>query len=71
MQIMLKMMRRIGDFTGDCNVQFDGPDEKEKIIAIEINPRVSRSSALASVSGYPITKSSCKTIIRYSLDELN
>ena len=54
----IKMMRNIGDFAGGCNVQFAvSPDEKEEIIAIEINPRVSRSSALASkASGYPIAK---------------
>ena len=45
----IKMMRAIGNFAGGCNVQFAvSPDEKEDIIAIEINPRVSRSSALAS-----------------------
>ena len=54
----IKMMRSIGDFAGGCNVQFAvSPDEKEEIIAIEINPRVSRSSALASkATGYPIAK---------------
>ena len=57
----IHMMRSIGDFAGGCNVQFAvSPDEKEEIIAIEINPRVSRSSALASkATGYPIAKSSC------------
>ena len=54
----IKMMGRIGDFAGGCNVQFAvSPDEKEDIVAIEINPRVSRSSALASkATGYPIAK---------------
>jgi len=67
------MMRSIGDFAGGCNVQFAvSPDEKEDIIAIEINPRVSRSSALASkASGYPIAKVASKLAIGYSLDELN
>ena len=69
----IKMMRSIGDFAGGCNVQFAvSPDKKEEIIAIEINPRVSRSSALASkASGYPIAKVAAKLAIGYSLDELN
>ena len=68
----IKMMRSIGDFAGGCNVQFAvSPDEEEKIIAIEINPRVSRSSALASkATGYPIAKVATKLAIGYSLDEL-
>ncbi|PCH93415.1 MAG: carbamoyl phosphate synthase large subunit [Bacteroidetes bacterium] len=66
------MMRSIGDFSGGCNVQFAvSPDEDEKIIAIEINPRVSRSSALASkATGYPIAKIAAKLAIGYHLDEL-
>tara|TARA_B110000259_G_scaffold81626_1_gene95467 strand:+ start:1961 stop:4810 length:2850 start_codon:yes stop_codon:yes gene_type:complete len=69
----IKMMRSIGDFAGGCNVQFAvSPDEKEDIIAIEINPRVSRSSALASkASGYPIAKIASKLAIGYNLDELD
>ena len=68
----IKMMRSIGEFAGGCNVQFAvSPDEKEDIIAIEINPRVSRSSALASkATGYPIAKIASKLAIGYSLDEL-
>ena len=68
----IKMMRSIGDFEGGCNVQFAvSPDEKEDIIAIEINPRVSRSSALASkATGYPIAKIATKLAIGYTLDEL-
>jgi carbamoyl-phosphate synthase large subunit len=68
----IKMMRSIGDFAGGCNVQFAvSPDKKEDIIAIEINPRVSRSSALASkASGYPIAKIAAKLAIGYTLDEL-
>ena len=68
----IKMMRSIGDFAGGCNVQFAvSPDENEDIIAIEINPRVSRSSALASkATGYPIAKIAAKLAIGYSLDEL-
>jgi len=68
----IKMMRSIGDFAGGCNVQFAvSPDENEDIIAIEINPRVSRSSALASkATGYPIAKIAAKLAIGYNLDEL-
>ena len=68
----IKMMRSIGDFSGGCNVQFAvSDDENEDIIAIEINPRVSRSSALASkATGYPIAKIASKLAIGYSLDEL-
>ncbi len=67
------MMRSIGDFAGGCNVQFAvSPDENEEIIAIEINPRVSRSSALASkATGYPIAKIAAKLAIGYTLDELD
>lgn len=68
----IKMMRSIGDFAGGCNVQFAvSPDDQEDIIAIEINPRVSRSSALASkATGYPIAKVAAKLAIGYTLDEL-
>ena len=68
----IHMMRSIGEFAGGCNVQFAvSPDEKEDIIAIEINPRVSRSSALASkATGYPIAKIASKLAIGYHLDEL-
>lgn len=66
------MMRSIGNFAGGCNVQFAvSPDAEEKIVAIEINPRVSRSSALASkATGYPIAKVASKLAIGYTLDEL-
>lgn len=69
----IHMMRSIGDFAGGCNVQFAvSPDEKEDIIAIEINPRVSRSSALASkATGYPIAKVAAKLAVGYTLDELS
>ncbi|NNE56067.1 MAG: carbamoyl-phosphate synthase large subunit, partial [Flavobacteriales bacterium] len=69
----IKMMRAIGDFAGGCNVQFAvSPDDKEDIIAVEINPRVSRSSALASkATGYPIAKIAAKLAIGYHLDELS
>ncbi|MBL4939497.1 MAG: carbamoyl-phosphate synthase large subunit, partial [Lutibacter sp.] len=68
----IHMMRSIGDFAGGCNVQFAvSPDKKEDIIAIEINPRVSRSSALASkATGYPIAKIAAKLALGYHLDEL-
>jgi carbamoyl-phosphate synthase large subunit len=69
----IKMMRAIGNFAGGCNVQFAvSDDENENIIAIEINPRVSRSSALASkATGYPIAKIASKLAIGYTLDELD
>lgn len=69
----IHMMRSIGNFAGGCNVQFAvSPDNNEDIIAIEINPRVSRSSALASkATGYPIAKIAAKLAIGYHLDELN
>jgi len=67
----IKMMRAIGDFAGGCNVQFAVNPANEDIIAVEINPRVSRSSALASkATGYPIAKIAAKLAIGYSLDEL-
>jgi carbamoyl-phosphate synthase large subunit len=68
----IHMMRSIGDFAGGCNVQFAvSPDKNEDIIAIEINPRVSRSSALASkATGYPIAKVAAKLATGYTLDEL-
>ncbi|MFK7001127.1 carbamoyl-phosphate synthase large subunit [Flavobacterium oreochromis] len=68
----MHMMRSIGNFAGGCNVQFAvSPDDKEDIVAIEINPRVSRSSALASkATGYPIAKIATKLALGYTLDEL-
>ncbi|MBZ4189684.1 carbamoyl-phosphate synthase large subunit [Niabella beijingensis] len=75
MQLMrntaIRMMRDLGNFSGGCNVQFAMNPETEEIIAIEINPRVSRSSALASkATGYPIAKIAAKLAIGYNLDEL-
>jgi carbamoyl-phosphate synthase large subunit len=65
------MMRNLGNFAGGCNVQFALHPQTEKIIAIEINPRVSRSSALASkATGYPIAKIAAKLAIGFTLDEL-
>jgi carbamoyl-phosphate synthase large subunit len=68
----IKMMNGIGKFAGGCNVQFAlNPDNYDEIIGIEINPRVSRSSALASkATGYPIAKIAAKLAIGYNLDEL-
>lgn len=69
--LAIKMMRSIGKFAGGCNVQFAVNPENEDIIAVEINPRVSRSSALASkATGYPIAKIAAKLAIGYNLDEL-
>lgn len=67
----IKMMRSLGNFAGGCNVQFAVSPDTEEIIAIEINPRVSRSSALASkATGYPIAKIAAKLAIGYTLDEV-
>ncbi len=75
MQVMrntaIKMMRDLGNFAGGCNVQFALNPDTEDVLAIEINPRVSRSSALASkATGYPIAKIAAKLAIGYNLDEL-
>lgn len=67
----IKMMNAIGKFSGGCNVQFSLNPDTDEIIAIEVNPRVSRSSALASkATGYPIAKIAAKMAIGYNLDEL-
>jgi carbamoyl-phosphate synthase large subunit len=67
----IKMMRSLGNFAGGCNVQFALDPATEQIISVEINPRVSRSSALASkATGYPIAKIAAKLAIGYTLDEL-
>jgi carbamoyl-phosphate synthase large subunit len=67
----IDIMRDLGNFAGGCNVQFSLNPETEELIAIEINPRVSRSSALASkATGYPIAKIAAKLAIGYNLDEL-
>jgi len=69
--LAIKMMNGIGQFAGGCNVQFALNPVDDMIIAIEINPRVSRSSALASkATGYPIAKIAAKLAIGYNLDEL-
>ncbi len=65
-------MRSLGNFAGGCNIQFAQDPETEELIVVEINPRVSRSSALASkATGYPIAKIAAKLAIGYHLDELN
>jgi len=67
----LKMMRALGTFSGGCNVQFALNPMDESLIAIEINPRVSRSSALASkATGYPIAKIAAKLALGFRLHEL-
>lgn len=67
----IKMMRSIGTFAGGCNVQFAVEPGTDRFVAIEINPRVSRSSALASkATGYPIAKVATKLAVGYTLDEL-
>jgi len=70
--LAIKMMNGIGQFAGGCNVQFAVDPDTDSIVGIEINPRVSRSSALASkATGYPIAKIAAKLAIGYNLDELN
>jgi carbamoyl-phosphate synthase large subunit len=67
----IRMMRNLGNFAGGCNVQFAMNPATEEIIVVEINPRVSRSSALASkATGYPIAKIAAKLAIGFNLDEL-
>ncbi len=69
--LAIKAMAGIGQFAGGCNIQFSVNPENDDIICIEINPRVSRSSALASkATGYPIAKIAAKMAIGYNLDEL-
>ena len=67
----IQLMRSMGNFAGGCNIQFSLNPENEQLICIEINPRVSRSSALASkATGYPIAKIAAKLALGYTLDEL-
>ena len=67
----IQSMRSLGNFSGGCNIQFAQDPMTEKLIVIEINPRVSRSSALASkATGYPIAKIATKLALGYHLDEL-
>ena len=59
--LSFKVMDAIGEFSGGCNVQFSIDPKTGRMIVIEINPRVSRSSALASkATGYPIARISAK-----------
>lgn len=68
----ITMMNSIGTFAGGCNVQFAVSPDNKDIIGVEINPRVSRSSALASkATGYPIAKVAAKLAVGYNLDELS
>ncbi len=67
----IRAMRAMGNFAGGCNIQFSQNPETEELIVIEINPRVSRSSALASkATGYPIAKIAAKLALGFTLDEL-
>jgi carbamoyl-phosphate synthase large subunit len=67
----IKIMRKIGVDTGGSNVQFSIDPKTGRFIVIEMNPRVSRSSALASkATGYPIAKIAAKLAVGYTLDEL-
>src|SRR5690625_167226 len=67
----IRMMRSIGHVAGGCNVQFAMVQRTDRLVAIEINPRVSRSSALSSrATGYPIAKIATKLAVGYTLDEL-
>ncbi len=68
----IKVMRRIGVDTGGSNVQFSLNPKDGRIIVIEMNPRVSRSSALASkATGFPIAKIAAKLAVGYTLDEIS
>src|ERR1700694_989019 len=67
----IRMMRDLGNFAGGCNVQFALNPQTEELIVVEINPRVSRSSALASkATGYPIAKIAAKLALGFNLDEI-
>ena len=67
----IRAMRSIGTFAGGCNIQFAVDPASGRLVVIEINPRVSRSSALASkATGYPIAKVAARLAVGYTLDEL-
>jgi carbamoyl-phosphate synthase large subunit len=69
--IGIDIIRRVGVDTGGCNIQFAVDPSNGRIIVIEMNPRVSRSSALASkATGFPIAKIAAKLAIGYRLDEI-
>jgi carbamoyl-phosphate synthase large subunit len=69
--ISIDVIRAVGVDTGGCNIQFAVNPEDGRVIVIEMNPRVSRSSALASkATGFPIAKIAAKLAIGYTLDEI-
>ena len=69
--LSIKIIREVGVATGGCNIQFAVNPTDGRIIVIEMNPRVSRSSALASkATGFPIAKIATKLAIGYTLDEI-
>lgn len=69
--LAINIIREVGVDTGGCNIQFAVNPETGRIIVIEMNPRVSRSSALASkATGFPIAKIATKLAIGYTLDEI-
>ena len=69
--LAIDIIREVGVATGGCNIQFAINPEDGRIVVIEMNPRVSRSSALASkATGFPIAKIATKLAIGYSLDEI-
>ena len=69
--LSINIIREVGVDTGGCNIQFAVNPHNGRIIVIEMNPRVSRSSALASkATGFPIAKIATKLAIGYTLDEI-
>src|SRR5699024_4051565 len=70
--ISIGVIRAVGVETGGCNIQFAVNPENGRIVVIEMNPRVSRSSALASkATGYPTAKIAAKVALGYTLDEID
>ena len=70
--IAIAVLRAVGVDTGGCNIQFAVHPETGRVIVIEMNPRVSRSSALASkATGFPIAKIAAKLALGYTLDEIS
>lgn len=69
--LSIEIIREVGVATGGCNIQFAVNPKNGRVVVIEMNPRVSRSSALASkATGFPIAKIATKLAIGYSLDEI-
>ncbi|MGX6512391.1 carbamoyl-phosphate synthase large subunit [Rhodococcus sp. SJ-2] len=69
--LSIAILREVGVDTGGCNIQFAMDPRDGRLVVIEMNPRVSRSSALASkATGYPIAKMAAKLAIGYTLDEI-